>query len=238
MLNDALTIIRVQMAEKPLDLIVETDPGIPRRMVGDAGRVKQVLLNLLSNAVKYTNEGSIRLRFFASREENTVRLTFVVEDSGIGIRPEDMPKLFGDFARVDEKRNSSIEGTGLGLSIARSLCGAMGGGITATSEYGKGSVFTAVFTQAVDDWEPMGDAVAISQARAGALRAALTQRAACIAPDAEVLVVDDLPANLTVAEGLLRPYKMRVFTCLNGREAVELAAMRSFDLVLMDHTMP
>ncbi|MCL1941086.1 MAG: ATP-binding protein [Synergistaceae bacterium] len=239
MLNDVLTIIRVQLGEKPLKLIVDSAPGIPRGMAGDAGRVKQVLLNLLSNAVKYTNEGTILFRLSASgafeasgEPGNTALLTFVVEDSGIGIKPEDMPKLFGDFSRVDEKRNSSVEGTGLGLSIARSLCRAMGGDITVSSEYGKGSVFTATLTQTVTDWEPIGDAAAISAARSKA------QRVTFIAPDAEVLVVDDFPNNLVVTEGLLRPYKMRVFTCLNGREAVELVKSRSFDLVLMDHMMP
>ncbi|MCL2010443.1 MAG: ATP-binding protein, partial [Synergistaceae bacterium] len=233
MLNDVLAIIRVQMSEKPLELLVETTPGIPRGMVGDAGRVKQILLNLLSNAVKYTNEGFIRFSASAERKgENTVCLSFVVEDSGIGIKPEDIPKLFGDFTRIDEKRNSAIEGTGLGLSIASSLCRGMGGDIAVSSEYGKGSVFTATLTQIVTDWEPMEDAATISATRAE------TQRATFIAPDAEVLVVDDFPNNLAVTEGLLRAYKMRVFTCLNGREAVNLAEARSFDLVFMDHMMP
>jgi len=233
MLNDVLAIIRVQMTEKPLELLVEADPAIPRGMIGEAGRVKQVLLNLLNNAVKYTNEGFIR--FSASGErvaENTVRLSFMVEDSGIGIKPEDMTKLFGDFTRFDEKRNSAIEGAGLGLSITRSLCRAMGGDITASSEYGKGSVFIATLTQDVADWAPMGSVTVTSAAQSGA------QRATFIAPHAEVLVVDDFPNNLAVTEGLLRAYKMRVFTCMNGREAVNLAAMRSFDLVLMDHMMP
>ncbi|MCL2011155.1 MAG: ATP-binding protein, partial [Synergistaceae bacterium] len=235
MLNDVLTIVRVQVkekAEKPLELIVEADPAIPCGMIGDAGRVKQVLLNLMSNAVKYTNEGFIR--FSASGErvaENTVRLTFMVEDSGIGIKPEDMPKLFGDFTRFDEKRNSAIEGAGLGLSITRSMCRAMKGDITASSEYGKGSVFTATLIQDVADWEPVGDLPAVSAT------VAAPQRITFVAPDARVLVVDDLPTNLMLAKGLLRPYKMSVFTCLNGREAVNLAATRSFDLVLMDHMM-
>ena len=241
MLNDVLSIIRVRMEEKPLKLIVNVDHNIPREMIGDVVRTKQILTNLLSNAVKYTNEGTIRFSASGERvEENSqiVRLTFVVEDSGIGIKPEDIVKLFGDFTRFDEKRNSATEGTGLGLSIARSLCVAMGGDITAASEYGKGSVFTATLTQTVTDWEPMGDVPAISSAYGMAQNTSAARRITFTAPDAEVLVVDDIPNNLLVTEGLLRPYKMRVFTCLNGREAVELAAMRSFDLVLMDHMMP
>ena len=234
MLNDVLTIIRVQIAQRPLKLIVESAPDIPRGLIGDAVRVKQVLLNLLGNAVKYTDTGQVRLSIHASKEEaaGVVRLTFVVEDSGIGIKPEDMPKLFSDFSRIDEKRNSAIEGTGLGLSISRNLCKLMEGDIGASSEYGKGSVFTATMVQTVADWAPMGDVTAVSAAQTAA------QRASFIAPEAEVLVVDDIPNNLLVAEGLLRPYKMRVFTCLSGREAIELVKARSFDLVLMDHMMP
>jgi signal transduction histidine kinase/CheY-like chemotaxis protein len=233
LLNDVLTLIGVRMAEKPLELAVDVDSGIPGSMIGDAGRVKQVLLNLLSNAVKYTNEGFIR--FSAAGEqltENMVRLTFTVEDSGIGIKPEDMPQLFNDFTRLDEKRHSAIEGTGLGLPIVRSLCQAMDGDIAVMSEYGHGSVFSAVLVQGVVDWKPMGDLGAASAARVE------TQRVAFTAPEAEVLVVDDFPSNLMVAEGLLAPYTMRVFTGLNGREAVELVKARSFDLVLMDHMMP
>ncbi|MDR1935698.1 MAG: response regulator [Candidatus Accumulibacter sp.] len=233
LLNDALTIIRVRIAETPLELIVDASPDIPRAMIGDAGRIKQILLNLLSNAVKYTNEGFIKFSISCKPVgENAIGLTFVVEDSGIGIRQEDMPKLFGEFARIDEKRNSRIEGTGLGLAIARSLCQAMSGDITVSSEYGRGSVFTATMTQIVDDWKPMGDMADMPARRAEA------QRVTFIALEADVLIVDDFPSNLLVAEGLLVPYKMRVFTCLNGREAVDLVRERPFDLVLMDHMMP
>ena len=233
LLNDVLTIIGVRMAEKPLELIVDADPGIPCNMTGDAGRVKQVLINLLSNAVKYTEKGFIKFSVSGERTAaNAIRLTLTVEDSGIGIKQEDMPQLFGDFIRIDEKRNSAIEGTGLGLSIARSLCLLMGGDITAVSEYGKGSVFTVTLIQIVDDWKPMGDISATSITHTGKKRATFT------APEGEVLVVDDFSSNLLVAEGLLAPYKVRVCTCLNGREAVELVQTRSFDLVLMDHMMP
>jgi CheY-like chemotaxis protein len=203
-------------------------------MIGDAGRIKQVLLNLLSNAMKYTDNGFIKFAASGTPDgEDAIRLTFIVEDSGIGIRREDMPKLFGEFTRIDEKHNSVIEGTGLGLAIARNLCRAMGGDITVTSEYGKGSVFTATLTQSVADWwKPMGVLVGRP------IRHTEMQRISFIAPEADVLIVDDFPSNLLVAEGLLVPYKMRVFTCLDGREAVELVRERPFDLVLMDHMMP
>jgi signal transduction histidine kinase/CheY-like chemotaxis protein/HPt (histidine-containing phosphotransfer) domain-containing protein len=233
LLNDVLTIIRVKLAETPLELLLDTSSDIPRRMIGDAGRIKQVLLNLLGNAVKYTKKGFIK--FSVSGEpvaEDAVLLTFIVEDSGIGIKDEDLPKLFGEFMRFDEKRNSRIEGTGLGLVISRNLCRAMGGDITARSEYGRGALFTATLQQNVAEWEPMGDPADMAAALAE------TQRVTFNAPEAEVLIVDDFAGNLLVAEGLLAPYGMRVSLCLNGREAVELIRVRSFDLVLMDHMMP
>jgi signal transduction histidine kinase/HPt (histidine-containing phosphotransfer) domain-containing protein/FixJ family two-component response regulator len=234
LLCDVLTVISVRLKETPLELILDISPELPAAMTGDAGRVRQVLLNLLSNAVKYTKNGFIR--FSASGEalsgDGGVRLTFLVEDSGIGIKQDDMPKLFERFSRIDEKLHINIEGSGLGLVISRNLCRAMGGDITVRSEYGKGSVFTATLVQAVADPEPMGDINIASVSRAEEQRVTFT------APEAEVLIVDDLSSNLLVAEGLLAPYKARVFTCLNGREAVELARKRPFDLILMDHMMP
>jgi len=233
LLNDVLTIIRIRMTEKPFEFVVDADPALPRAMIGDAVRVKQVLFNLLSNAVKYTEKGFIKLGVAGERTgANKIRLTLTVEDSGIGIKEEELPKVFDDFARIDERRNSAIEGTGLGLPITRSLCLAMGGDINVMSEYGKGSVFIATLIQIVDDWRPMGDIAAMPMPHTG------TQRAAFTAPEAEVLVVDDFSSNLLVAEGLLAPYKMHVFTCLNGRKAMKLVQARSFDLVLMDHMMP
>jgi CheY-like chemotaxis protein len=233
LLNDALTVVRVRMAETPLELILDMSPDIPARLIGDAGRIRQILLNLLSNAVKYTKRGFVKFSAFGEPAgEGAIRLSFVVKDSGIGIKSEDLSKLFDEFMRIDEKRNSRIEGTGLGLSIARSLCRSMGGDITVKSEYGKGSVFTATLTQVVADQQPMGELSEIS------IKRAETQYATFTAPEADVLIVDDFPSNLLVAEGLLIPYRMRVFTCQNGREAVERVRERPFDLVLMDHMMP
>ncbi|MDR2604403.1 MAG: hypothetical protein LBC55_03505, partial [Desulfovibrio sp.] len=137
LLNDTLTLIRFRLAGKSPELITDIAADIPGGMIGDATRVQQILVNLLTNAVKYTNTGFIRFSAAGERlGEDAIRLTFVIEDSGIGIRPEDMPKLFAYFTRLDEKRNSGIEGAGLGLAIALSLCRAMDGDITVTSEYG------------------------------------------------------------------------------------------------------
>ncbi|MDR1871556.1 MAG: response regulator [Deltaproteobacteria bacterium] len=232
-LNDLLSIIRVRLTETPLELILDISPQIPCALIGDSGRVRQILLNLLSNAVKYTHKGFIKFRATGEPLTNeAIRLTFAVEDSGVGIRQEDLPKLFGEFIRIDEKRNINIEGAGLGLVIARNLCRSMEGDITVQSQYGQGSLFTATLTQGVSDWTPLGDLPAISEMNEDIQTVTFT------APEANILIVDDFPSNLLVAEGLLSPYLARVHTRLNGREAVELVKSRPFDLVLMDHMMP
>ena len=237
LLNDVLTILRIRIAEKSITLMTDVASSIPRVMTGDAGRIGQILLNLLSNAVKYTDKGFIKISISGERTaESAIRLTLTVEDSGVGIRQEDLPKLFEDFTRFDEKRNSAIEGTGLGLPIARSLCRIMEGDLVAASEYGRGSIFTATLMQTVDDWRPMPDMKNLSLGTRPFRPYRSNVR--FIAPEAEVLLVDDFPSNLLVAVGLLRPYRVRVHTCLNGREAFELAQTHSFDLVLMDHMMP
>jgi len=233
LLNDVLTVIRFRITEKSLTLTTDIAPDIPGAMIGDAGSIRQILLNLLSNAVKYSAEGaSIQLTVFGEKTaENAIRLTLSVEDSGIGIRQEELPKIFDDFTRLDEKRNSAIEGTGLGLPITRSLCRAMGGDIFVVSEYGKGSLFTATLMQSVDEWEPIKDLASPTYYQKAPM-------ATFSAPKAEVLLVDDFPDNLRGAEGLLRPYRMRVYSCRNGLEAFDLVQSHKFDLVLMDHMMP
>jgi CheY-like chemotaxis protein len=233
LLNDALAIIHVRMKEKPIRLISEIDPELPAALEGDETRVRQVLLNLLSNAVKYTREGFIKFRASGERTgDGRINLTFGVEDSGIGIKPEDIGKLFGDFVRVDQSRNTSVEGSGLGLAIARSLCRAMGGDISVESEYGKGSLFTAKIAQTIADDRPLGDI-------GGKIGAAMEHEdVRFTAPGVRALLVDDIATNLMVIKGLLAPYGMDVSECLNGREAIDLVGRESFDIVFMDHMMP
>ncbi|GHS89646.1 hypothetical protein AGMMS49957_13290 [Synergistales bacterium] len=246
LLNDVLTIAKLRLEDKPIQMSVETDPNIPENLFGDETRVRQVLLNLMSNAVKYTERGYIKLSIHTQKSESarpaasgSVGLIFKIEDSGIGIKTENLSLLFGEFARVNETGNKTIEGAGLGLSIARSLCRAMGGDITVESEYGKGSTFTATLTQSFTDSSVIGvfDAMAqLDNIKKSALRQ--TRVARFTAPKFHVLVVDDIAANLTVMNGLLLPYKMRVTTCLSGDAAIELIKTQPFDLVFMDHMMP
>jgi signal transduction histidine kinase/CheY-like chemotaxis protein len=152
LINDTINVIRMRIMEKPLDFLVNVESSIPAQLVGDDLRVRQILINLLNNAIKYTSEGYIALDIRRGNVTGgTLELVFSVSDSGIGIKAEDMNRLFSDFARLDTGRNQHIEGTGLGLPITLTLCQAMGGSLSVTSEYGKGSTFTAVIIQSFEE---------------------------------------------------------------------------------------
>jgi signal transduction histidine kinase/CheY-like chemotaxis protein len=367
-INDVIAIIKMRLNEKPVSFITMIEGSLPAILTGDEARVRQVLLNLLANAVKYTREGSIVLSIHRvnnsdggeqtkdDKAQQKILLAFEVADTGIGIKKEDMEKLFGNFVQFDKKQNRNIEGSGLGLAISRNLCLLMGGDITATSEYGRGSVFTALIPQLVEDDTPFArveypetkaalvyenrplhgasilytlESLGISCAQAhtrkelmehlatgarrpvrlfvfaspdlfdearellqnrdapgGGSRSAEAEPALIllseygqaprrdfpavfmplqpvavanilngtqsnsayqtlkspgirfVAPDARVLIVDDIEINLNVAEGLLSPYKMSIDCATGGLEALQLAKKNRYDLVLMDHMMP
>jgi CheY-like chemotaxis protein/nitrogen-specific signal transduction histidine kinase len=155
LVNDTVNIIRTRIAEKPIRLFIDIDPSLPSGLVGDEIRVRQILLNLLSNGVKYTVKGFVGLTVTGSRrDDGRLDLRVAVSDSGIGIKPEDIGKLFGEFDRVDTGRNKGIEGTGLGLAITKRLCVSMGGDLTVSSVYGAGSTFTALVPQSVETDAP------------------------------------------------------------------------------------
>jgi CheY-like chemotaxis protein/HPt (histidine-containing phosphotransfer) domain-containing protein/anti-sigma regulatory factor (Ser/Thr protein kinase) len=158
LINDVITIIRMRLREKPIYFVVNVDANIPKKLYGDLIRVRQILMNLLSNAAKYTNKGHILFTVDGfENEDGKITLNFEITDSGIGIKPEDLGKLFGDFAQVDTKTNKGVEGTGLGLAIARNLSRAMGGDITVESTYGEGTTFTAVIPQGIRDNSPLAE---------------------------------------------------------------------------------
>jgi signal transduction histidine kinase/ActR/RegA family two-component response regulator/HPt (histidine-containing phosphotransfer) domain-containing protein len=234
LLNDVLAIIGVRTKEKSLDLITEIDSNIPTKLIGDDMRIRQILLNLLSNAVKYTDKGGVVFIARSERRDDEVELIFTVMDSGIGIKREHIGNLFGEFVRLNPKDTTHVEGTGLGLSISRSLCLAMGGDIDVESEYGKGSTFTATVRQCVEDWTPadFSGKGHHSGELAGEMSALFS------APGFRILIVDDIATNLSVASGLLSPFQMEITTCLGGREAVDIAREREFDMIFIDHMMP
>jgi len=155
LINDTVNIIRMRLMEKPIRFSTNIDGSIPNSLIGDETRLRQILLNLLSNAVKYSEKGHVGLDITTEkRDDKKIWLRIAVSDTGKGIKPEDRAKLFDEFVKVDTKKNQGIEGTGLGLAITKNLCISMGGDISVESEYGKGSVFTAVIPQGIEKDTP------------------------------------------------------------------------------------
>jgi signal transduction histidine kinase/CheY-like chemotaxis protein len=231
LMNDVISIIRVWLADSHVKFLTDIEESIPGRLIGDEVRTRQILLNILSNAVKYTRKGKITFTMRAESGENgAVRLIAEVADTGSGIREEDMDKLFGDFTKLDIRKNMGIEGTGLGLAITQSLCRAMGGEVTVRSVYGAGSTFTAVIPQRSEDLTPFSMVFDTESNSSDSIQ--------FTAPSARILIVDDIATNLKVAEGLLAPYQARIDTALSGAEAVESVRETEYDLVMMDHMMP
>lgn len=340
---DIINIIRMRIGGKPVEFIVNLSASLPFYATGDELRLKQILLNLLSNAVKFTEKGSVSLTVTGEMQEGILTLKFVIADTGIGIKPENISKLFDEFEQFDTKKNRNLEGTGLGLPITKRLCEMMNGEITVESRYGEGSRFTAVVKQAVDEYLPIVsvpeaesfrllvyekskatvDSIAYAlndlrigfdiceneqdfleqimsrpyefvfvstdnhkQARemmqsvsSGAKLALIAEandvcdgtgisilrkpvtciqignvllnrpaadvydqtrvaNVSFIAPEACILIVDDNPINLKVAEGLMLPYQAHIDTVTSGRAAIEYIRRRYCDLVFMDHMMP
>ena len=239
-LNDVSNMIYFRVKNKDLDYIVDVDPTIPDSLYGDEMRIRQVIINVLNNAVKYTEKGSVRLQIGVDKETQTalnrsVCLRISVTDTGIGIRQEDIGKLFTKFQRADLRRNSTVEGTGLGLAITRNLLEMMGGTITVRSVYGEGSTFTITLPQKVVAPEPIGD---FEEKYLKSMRETRAYRESFHAPDARVLVVDDTRMNLTVVVNLLKGTRIQIDTAVSGAEAVSLCQRIRYDLILMDQRMP
>jgi signal transduction histidine kinase/CheY-like chemotaxis protein len=143
LLNDTVNIINIRSSEKALPFTTVVSKDIPRIIVSDELRLKQTLINILNNAVKFTREGSVNLRAWAEPlEDGNLKLCFSVQDTGIGIKQEEIGRVFEEFGQLDTRRNRELVGTGLGLAISYRLLKLMGGDITVKSEYGKGTIFT------------------------------------------------------------------------------------------------
>lgn len=155
MLNDIINMAMARKGDKAIELMVDCDPRIPDRLYGDEIRIRQVIINLLTNAIKFTHQGGILFCIHARKESYGVNLIFTIKDSGIGIKEENLDKIFQSFSQVDTKKNRSIEGTGLGLAISKQLVRKMGGVLHVTSKYGEGTEFTVVIPQKVVEEKPM-----------------------------------------------------------------------------------
>ena len=239
-LNDVSNMFFFRAQEKGLSFVVDVDKSLPDALYGDEVRIRQIITNLLGNAVKYTKQGGVRLdvgqkELPSESGERKLALVISVRDTGIGIKEEDLEKLYNKFERVDLKQNSTIEGTGLGLAITHNLLDLMGGSIHVESVYGEGSTFTVSIPQKVLSPEPVGDFREKFEKNTQKTKA---YREFFHAPDAQILVVDDTRMNLTVVVGLLKKTQIRIDTAGSGDEAIELAGRKRYDLILMDQRMP
>lgn len=239
LINDVSSIISVKVQETNLRFLLDIDPTLPRKLVGDENRVRQVLLNILGNAAKFTQKGSITLSVFWNHNESDARIYFDVTDTGIGIKPEDLDKIFGEFNQVDTRRNRNIQGTGLGLAISKHLVELMDGQLTVESEYGKGSTFHIDIRQEVRRYTEIGNSVAEALQNHQYSTILRNKQIEIIPrPNAKILIVDDTRLNLLVAKGVMKKYEMQIDTADSGMKAIEMVQQKDYDIVFMDHMMP
>ena len=238
MIRSLMNMVSLRADEKGLLLRPDFDEDIPRYLYGDEVRIRQIITNILTNAVKYTEKGSISFRIGFDRagsDKDSILLKVSVSDTGIGIKEEDIPKLFSDFERIEEKRNRNIEGTGLGMSITQSLLQLMGSSLNVESTYGVGSTFSFVLKQNVIRWEEIGEYRTYGPKHGSARK---KYRARFAAPDARVLVVDDNKMNLMVFKNLIKQTRIVVDAAETGAEGLDLARQNRYDILFIDHMMP
>ncbi len=234
---DVLTVIRFRLNNKPIEFVQEIDDTIPNMLYGDEMRIRQILLNVLGNAAKYTAQGKISLKIGWERMNDIAVLVITISDTGQGIKKENLEQIFKRFERIETEENRKIEGTGLGLSITKGLLDRMGGTISVESTWGEGSTFTVMIPQRIIDERPMyGEMKQVVKESIKDTEEHFERNLTF--PGARVLVVDDNTMNLKVAKGLMAPYDMKVECVGGGRECLERLAVKSYDLILLDHMMP
>lgn len=236
LIMDLWNVIYLRTKEKKLTFTVESDETLPLVLYGDDVRIRQIVTNLLTNAVKYTPQGSVHLKAaYECQSDDRMLLKISVQDTGIGIRKEDMGKLFESFQRLDEEQNRNIEGTGLGMNITMSLLKMMDGELKVESEYQKGSTFTVIIPQKIISREPAGS---FRQMKEKNIRYDGSRQSSFTAPKGKVLVVDDNTMNLTVFQALLKRTKLQVVTAESGNQCLSYVQKQKFHIIFMDHMMP
>jgi PAS domain S-box-containing protein len=248
LVNDTIQLNVVRIGSKRIVFKLKIEDSMPVRLFGDELRIKQILNNLLSNAFKYTDEGEVILGISWKKRENDALITFVIQDTGQGIREKDIPKLFSEYSQLDARANRHIEGTGLGLSITKNLVLLMNGKLGVESEHGKGSLFTVHIPQRIIDETPIGEKVARNLESFRFKEVYNSQNLRLVRsymPYGKVLVVDDVETNLDVAKGLLTPYGLCIDTASGGQEAIDKIKKAAspdeasrYDAIFMDHMMP
>lgn len=227
--NSLGTMVIPRIGDKNITFETHLASDLPGTLKGDTGKIKQIVLNLLTNAVKYTDEGyiSYKVNSLNDFKNNKCYMYVTVTDSGRGIKPEDLDRLFVKFERLDEDKNSSIEGTGLGLAITQSLANLMGGKITVVSKYGEGSTFKFVFVQEIIKEE---NEISLEEVKEETLNYDFTGK--------NILVVDDSKLNLRVAQNVLKTFNVNVMISTSGQECLDLCKTNKYDIILMDIMMP
>ncbi len=233
---DVVNMVSIKAKQKGLALLLDTDSSTPEHLLGDEMRIKQVMLNVINNAIKYTENGSVTLKITHEpidvKKENII---ISVRDTGIGIKEEDIDKLFEKFHRLDLDKNKTIEGSGLGLAITKRIITAMNGDISVESVYGSGSTFTIRIPQ-----------VLMTDTAIGNLKGKITHsdksdvldHQKFICPDAKILVIDDTPVNHMVVRELLKNTKVQIDEATSGEEGLQYANEKKYDLILLDYRMP
>lgn len=234
MIHDISNMIASKVRDKNLEFRIHVDEELPSKLLGDDVRIRQILVNLLNNAVKYTHSGSVTLSINGRKNNGKVILDCSVEDTGIGIKEEDISKLFLEFERIEEKRNRNIEGTGLGINITMQLLALMGSSLQVESVYGKGSRFFFSLEQEIVDSTPVGNL----EERLKQQSLDYSYMEVFTAPDANLLVVDDNAMNLKVFINLLKATKVNVDVADGGKACLKLICEKHYDLIFLDHMMP
>ncbi|MCR4897559.1 MAG: response regulator [Lachnospiraceae bacterium] len=236
LLRESITMVEVRARDAGLFFNVQVEEDIPSAFYGDMVRIRQVLINLLTNAVKYTREGSVtfRMRADAMEEPDMYALSVEVEDTGIGIKEENIDRIFDLFKRVDPEHTKTVEGTGLGLPITKQIIDLMEGTIRVQSTYGKGSVFTVIIPQRAVDKTPLGKYETTD--RQG--REHTEVHSTLTGKTGRILAVDDVEMNLKVFRMMLKNSGLEVDTAMTGEESLHKMCQEKYDLIFLDHMMP
>lgn len=247
LLHDLYIVMLLKAKEKGLELFFEIDESIPIAYIGDDLRIKQIILNILNNAVKYTQKGKVTLKVTGIKPEVDVEksgdfnnneiamLRVSVEDTGEGIKEEDIDRLFDAYVRINQIQNRYIEGAGLGLNIVMNLLKLMGSELHVESEYGKGSNFWFDLKQPILDHSPIGD---FNKRYENSLQQQKKYEAGFTAERARILVVDDSKTNRLVFKNLLKKQKMQIDEAEGGERCIELCLKNHYDIIFLDHMMP
>ena len=224
-----ITLTEGRIGSRQLQFIHSVDNRIPKVLYGDYVRIKQITTNLLSNAIKYTKEGFVKLKFdYEPIDDNSCWIIISVKDSGIGIKPEEIDKVFSKFEKFEIKENVKIQGTGLGLALTKRLVNLLGGSIKVESKYGEGSTFTVKVKQHIST-------KTIEQLEA---ENPTTTRRSFVGHGEKILIVDDNNVNLKVACRLLKSYNLTIDLASSGKECISKTLNNSYDLIMLDDLMP